>query len=71
VYLFQRPESLPRALAKADAEMADGGWLASLEFEASGWRPHAVLRCPDGRPLWLYRLPPRRAGASSGGDAGR
>jgi hypothetical protein len=71
VYLFQRPESMPRALAKAGAEMADGSWLASLEFEASGWRPHTVLRCPDGRPLWLYRLPLRPVATSSGGGAGR
>ncbi len=68
VYLFQRPESMPRALAKAGAEMRPGAWLASLEFEAARWQPEAVHRCPDGRPLWLYRLPLR---ASSGADAGR
>jgi Methyltransferase domain len=73
VYLFQRPESMPRALAKAAAEMAPGAWVASLEFEAAGWAPQAVLRCPDGRPLWLYRVPLRGAGAlgSSGAGAGR
>ena len=59
VYLFQRPESMPRALAKAHAEMHDGAWLASLEFEAAGWQAQRVLRCPDGRPLWLYRMPAR------------
>jgi hypothetical protein len=57
VYLFQRPESLPRAIAKAGAEMRPGTWLASLEFEAPGRHADHVLRCPDGRPLWLYRLP--------------
>jgi hypothetical protein len=57
VYLFQRPESMPRALDKARVEMKRGAWLASLEFEAAGWRPQAVHRCPDGRPLWLYQLP--------------
>ena len=73
VYLFQRPESMPRALAKARAEMARGTWVASLEFEAPGWQPQCTLRCPDGRTLWLYRLPPRAAGgrASSAGTAGR
>jgi hypothetical protein len=78
VYLFQRPESMPRALAKAADEMAIGSWVASLEFEAAGWLPQAVLSCPDGRPLWLYRLPlralPQRqvvAGISSGDAAGR
>jgi SAM-dependent methyltransferase len=68
VYLFQRPESMPRALAKARAEMRPGSWLASLEFEAVGARPQQVLRCPDGRPLWLYRLPLH---ASSAGGPGR
>jgi hypothetical protein len=68
VYLFQRPESMPRALDKARAEMRRGSWLASLEFEAVGWQPQAVHRCPDGRALWLYRLPLR---ASSSAGAGR
>ncbi len=58
VYLFQRPESMPRAITKAASEMAPGSWLASLEFEALGWQPQAVLRAPDGRPLWLYRMQP-------------
>jgi hypothetical protein len=71
VYLFQRPESMPRALDKAAAEMKPGTWLASLEFGASGWQPQHVLRCPDGRPLWLYRMPPQPGTASSAGGAGR
>jgi hypothetical protein len=60
VYLFQRPESMPRALDKARLEMRRGAWLASLEFEAAGWRPQRQLRCPDGRALWLYRMPLQR-----------
>lgn len=60
VYLFQRPESMARAVAKAGAEMVDGSWLVSLEFEAGGVQPDAVLRLADGRPLWAYRLPLRR-----------
>jgi hypothetical protein len=73
VYLFQRPESMPRALGKARSEMRRGAWLVSLEFEATGWQPHSRLICPDGRPLWLYRLPlVREAGAaSSEAGAGR
>lgn len=55
VYLFQRPESMARALAKARTEMA-GGWLVSLEFECAGEPAHAVLSTPDGRPLWVYRV---------------
>jgi len=61
VYLFQRPESMPRAIEKAAAELKPGAWLASLEFEAPGLTPAATLRCPDGRPVWLYRVPWRRA----------
>jgi len=56
VYLFQRPESMERALAKADAEMRPGSWVVSLEFEADGRRPHARLALPSGRPVWIYRI---------------
>jgi len=57
VYLFQRPESMPRAAAKAARELRPGAWLASLEFEVAGWRPTEVFTCADERPLWLYRAP--------------
>ena len=57
VYLFQRPESMPRAVTKARAELQAGAWLASLEFEAIALRAQASLRCPDGRTVWLYRAP--------------
>lgn len=57
VYLFQRPESMPRALEKARRELRPGAWLASLEFEAAGVRPSAVLREPGRKPVWLYRAP--------------
>ena len=57
VYLFQRPESMARAVAKAGRELACGAWLASLEFPAPGLRAQAVHCCVDGRRLWLYRAP--------------
>ena len=57
VYLFQRPESMARAVAKADAEMRAGSWLVSLEFEAQELIAAAVHRLPDRRPLWTYQLP--------------
>ena len=57
VYLFQRPESMPRAVAKAGRELRPGAWLASLEFEAESCRSTWLRMCPDGRPLWLYRAP--------------
>jgi len=56
VYLFQRPESMARALAKADAEMRPGSWVVSLEFEAVGRRAHARMALPSGRPVWVYRI---------------
>ncbi|MEI6204188.1 MAG: esterase-like activity of phytase family protein [Enhydrobacter sp.] len=57
VYLFQRPESMPRAVRKARAEMRPGSWLVSLEFEARQIGPHQVLRDGDAKPVWLYRAP--------------
>ncbi len=57
VYLFQRPESMARAAAKATRELRPGAWLASLEFPAPGLRPAAVHACADGRRVWLYRVP--------------
>lgn len=57
VYLFQRPETLPRAVAKARTELAPGAWLASLEFPAVELVPQAIARSRDGRPVWLYRHP--------------
>jgi hypothetical protein len=57
VYLFQRPESLPRAVAKARAELAPGDWLASLEFPAVELVPQGIGRTEAGRPVWLYRHP--------------
>jgi len=57
VYLFQRPESMARAVQKADAEMTAGSWLVSLEFEARQLRATQVITLPDGRPVWLYQAP--------------
>lgn len=61
VYLFQRPETMPRAMSKARAEMSAGSWFVSLEFEARdgaglAWAPHACLKLPGGRPVWVYRI---------------
>jgi hypothetical protein len=56
VYLFQRPESMNRAAAKARAELAPGAWLVSLEFEAEDMLPTGRLQALDGRTIWLYRM---------------
>lgn len=61
VYLFQRPESMPRAVAKAAAELKSGAWLVSLAFAADELEPAAMVRGADGRPVWLYQMPFRRA----------
>lgn len=63
VYLFQRPESMARAAAKAQAELATGAWLVSLEFAVPGVLPCAQLRAPGGRVVWLYRMPLNRVEA--------
>jgi hypothetical protein len=55
VYLFQRPESMPRAIEKARAELKPGAYLVSLEFEAVGLTPLAKLEGVQGKPVWVYR----------------
>jgi len=62
VYLFQRPESMPRAVEKAEAELHRGAWLVSLEFEARELVPHALIDTRDGRPVWIYQVPFKRRG---------
>ncbi len=57
VYLFQRPETMPRAAMKAQAELKEGAWLVSLEFAVPGWQANAVLQPANGKPVWLYRAP--------------
>lgn len=57
VYLFQRPESMARAAAKASADMQPGAWLVSLEFPVPGVQPQAQLPLGRERLLWVYRLP--------------
>ncbi len=56
VYLFQRPESMARALAKARAELRPGAWLVSLEFAVGGELPTGRLDGVQGRPVWLYQM---------------
>lgn len=67
VYLFQRPESMARAWAKAAAELAPGGWLVSLEFAVPGRTPDLTVELPGGRPVRAWRIPaqPDAAGADN------
>jgi SAM-dependent methyltransferase len=62
VYVFQRPESMPRAAEKALREMRPGSWLVSLEFEAAALQPLARCGAAGGRPVWVYRIGKRHAG---------
>ena len=73
VYLFQRPESMARAWAKACAEMEAGAWFVSLEFEVPGVTPTASVDAGIGRPLFAYRVQSRslRAAAAGSTAAGR
>ncbi len=56
VYVFQRPESMARAWAKAQQELRPGAWLVSLEFAVPGVQPTACLAGPGRRTVWIYRL---------------
>lgn len=56
VYMFQRPESMTRAVIKA-GEMRPGSWLVSLDFEATHLRATARYRTPGGKMVWVYRAP--------------
>lgn len=56
VYLFQRPESMARAWAKAEAELPPGAWLLSLAFEVPGRPADLVLGPPGVRRVWGYRV---------------
>jgi hypothetical protein len=60
VYLFQRPESMPRAVVKARADLQPGAWMVSLEFEARELKPQATLQTASGKTVWLYRAPFKR-----------
>ena len=55
VYLFQRPESMPRAIEKVRTELKPGAYLVSLEFEAVGLMSLAKLEETQGKPVWMYQ----------------
>lgn len=68
IYLFQRPESMARAWAKACAELAPGAWLISLDFPVPGVEPTVALQRPGRQAVWAYQIGP---GGSTQADAGR
>lgn len=67
VYLFQRPETIERAVAKARAELRPGAWLVSLEFVAASIEPTAVVYASADRPVWMYQHPFKPASGSRPG----
>lgn len=69
VYVFQRPESMPRLWAKACAEMAAGSWFVSLDFPVPGVTPAARWALGHGQIVWLYR--PVRFAAPKPGKPGQ
>jgi SAM-dependent methyltransferase len=71
VYLFQRPESMERAWAKACKEMRPGAWLVSLEFPVPNTGAECSLERDGQRPVWVYRVPglPTPAAQSSQAQA--
>ena len=54
VYVFQRPETMARAYAKAHDEMRPGTWLVSLEFEVPGVAPTLTRPTPSGKPVHAW-----------------
>jgi hypothetical protein len=66
VYLFQRPESMGRAWAKVQAELAPGAWLVSLEFMVPDHPPDRSFPLPGGRSLHAWRIGSGHAPAQGG-----
>ena len=56
VYVFQRPESMTRAVLKAN-DLKPGAWLVSLDFPANHLRPTTQYQTPGGKTVWLYQAP--------------
>ncbi len=57
VYVFQRPESMARALAKAAQQLRPGAWLVSLDFEVMQAKATAHYQAPGGKMVWMYQAP--------------
>lgn len=57
VYLFQRPESMPKAVAKAHKELRNGATMVSLDFEAAELVPTHRYKASDGKMVWIYKTP--------------
>jgi len=67
VYIFQRPESMAQAWAKARLEMLPGTHLASLDFEIPGEMPVARIELSGHHEVLVYKLGDWRADAAQQG----
>lgn len=56
IYLFQRPESMAQAEAKAQSELESGAWLISLDFPLPGTPAILVRPLPGRHSLHVYRF---------------
>ncbi len=56
VYLFQRPESMAQAEAKAQSELESGAWLISLDFPLPGTPAILVQPLAGRHSLHVYRF---------------
>lgn len=65
VYLFQRPESMAQAWAKACEEMKPGAWLVSLEFVVPGVAADLEARPLGGKPVRAWRVPAQPGGVGA------
>ena len=57
VYAFQRPETMPRAVAKAAKQLRPGAYLVSLDFQAHDLVEKASYQAPNGKMVWIYQSP--------------
>ena len=60
IYLFQRPESMHKAMLKAEKELPKGAWVVSLAFEIEALEPHGTWQAEGGRKVWIYQVPLKR-----------
>jgi hypothetical protein len=55
VYVFQRPESMPRVWSKALTDLQPGAWLVSLDFAVPQQTPLASWQLPSGLTVYAYQ----------------
>ena len=64
LYIFQRPESMAQAWAKARLEMKPGAHIVSLDFEIPNEVPAARIELPGRHEVLVYKLGDWRSDAA-------